>query len=416
MLRIMDTYTNKRRVFAEILLVALLAVGILDSIKLFIIDVELWGSIRDVPSFCNVSELINCDAVSMSSYSMILGVSNSLFGILYYFFLLSCAIFSFFTIDLKLFFKRFVYVCSAASIIANIFLAYISIFEIGSICLLCWLSYLLNIGIFALSWTILGESPVKSIKELIFEGYSVLGGIVRRDKRELAKASKLAAFLGILCVVTIIAFIKINGLFQERTRFDALTAKEVKEYYDNLPSFDIPVTRTVSSWGSKAPKVTVVEFSDFMCPFCRRGAFLVKNLLKEYEPRVELVFKNYPIDSACNRMVGKSIHPRACLLSKAAICADKRGKFWRFHDIFFEDPDMTRGDILELAEREGMDRKEFEDCLDSQEVQRLIDKDVDDAVKLNINATPSFLINGRLLVGLPIPKVFKLILEQELKK
>lgn len=152
-----------------------------------------------------------------------------------------------------------------------------------------------------------------------------------------------------------------------------------------------PVVEGFPTWGSSKAPVTIVEFSDFQCPFCARAVPTLERIKKEYGPdKVRLVFKDMPLPS----------HDRANPASNAAHCANEQGKFWEMHNILFENQSkLSDADFKDHAKTLGLDAAKFAECYDSKKYQAAIDKSRTEAEKLGISATPSFVINGVLIQG-----------------
>jgi protein-disulfide isomerase len=161
-----------------------------------------------------------------------------------------------------------------------------------------------------------------------------------------------------------------------------------------LPALEPPVLaidpegdRTLGS--DRAP-ITIVEFSDFQCPYCQQSVKVIKALRQLYGERVRIVYRDYPGPN----------HPYALRASEAARCAGEQGKFWEYHDLLFDHQSSSNGwDFLALAKELGLQQHEFEGCLSSNRFRERIAKDVQDGLELGITSTPTFFINGRPLVG-----------------
>ncbi|MCL2179285.1 MAG: thioredoxin domain-containing protein [Proteobacteria bacterium] len=160
------------------------------------------------------------------------------------------------------------------------------------------------------------------------------------------------------------------------------------------------------SMGAEKAKVTIVEFSDFECPYCRQGAKTVAEVVKAYPEQVKLYFRQFPLD----------FHPKAPKAAQAALCAHEQGKFWEYHDVLFENQDKLEvGELKEHAKALSLDDAKFAECLDSERHAETVQKDMEAGRAMGISGTPAFFINGILLGGAyPIEK-FKEMIEQELQ-
>jgi len=160
--------------------------------------------------------------------------------------------------------------------------------------------------------------------------------------------------------------------------------------------------------GPKDAAVTIVEFSDFQCPFCRTVVATVKEVMRQYSGTVKWAFRDYPI---------ASLHPQAPKAAEAARCAGEQGKFWEYHDLLFNNQAQAAiADFKRFADQLKLDPKSFGLCLDSGRHKAAVQSDVDDGTRLGITGTPSFFINGRLLVGAQPLETFRKIIEAELRR
>lgn len=158
--------------------------------------------------------------------------------------------------------------------------------------------------------------------------------------------------------------------------------------------------------GGKNAKVTIIEFSDYECPFCKRAAATVEEVLKAYGDKVTFVHRDFPLD------FHKSARPAA----EAALCAGKQGKFWEFNDKLFATQDLSSDSLKKLGKDMGLDSAAFEKCLGSGEFKATIDKDIADGAEVGVTGTPAFFINGHMLTGAQPAEEFKKIIDAELAK
>ena len=167
---------------------------------------------------------------------------------------------------------------------------------------------------------------------------------------------------------------------------------------------EIDIGRSPIRGPSEAP-VTIVEFSDFQCPFCARATPTIQQLLDQYPGKIQWVFKHYPLP----------IHPDAPLAHEASVAAGEQGKFWEMHDlIFINQRAMKREDLLKHATQLGLDMKRFTEKLDSGEFKPVVRNDMEEGQKLGVRGTPTFFINGRRVVGALPFETFQGIVEQAL--
>jgi len=157
----------------------------------------------------------------------------------------------------------------------------------------------------------------------------------------------------------------------------------------------------------RAP-VTIIEFSDFHCPFCNRAQTTLAQVMARYGDRVKLVYRHFPIDQ---------LHPQARRAAEAAVCANDQGKFWAYHDqLYAAGADASPDRLKALAQAAGLNIQAFDQCLSSGKQQQAVQKDVDEAVRLGIGGTPAFIINGRWLSGAQPLESFARVIEEELRQ
>lgn len=167
-----------------------------------------------------------------------------------------------------------------------------------------------------------------------------------------------------------------------------------------------PVEAIGPARGPADAPVTIVEFSDYQCPFCRRAEPTVKEVLARYEGKVRFVFRHFPLDR---------IHPQARSASEAAACADQQGKFWEYHDgLFAENAQFDRPGLDALAEKSGLDAAAFKACMDEGRTKDLVQKDLEAGTEAGVSGTPAFFINGIPLRGALPAAEFQRVIDEEL--
>ena len=168
------------------------------------------------------------------------------------------------------------------------------------------------------------------------------------------------------------------------------------------------------SKGPESAKVTIVEYSDFQCPFCARGYQTVENqVLKEYGDKVRLVYKNFPLP----------MHPWAEPAAVASECAfeQKPQAFWKLYGYYFQNqrditPQNIKDKSVEALKDDGIDTAKFTDCLDNKKTLSEVKADQAEGASVGVNGTPAFLINGRLVSGAQPFENFKSVIDDELAR
>jgi protein-disulfide isomerase len=161
------------------------------------------------------------------------------------------------------------------------------------------------------------------------------------------------------------------------------------------------------SIGAAGAPVTIVEFSDFHCPFCQRAEDTVAQVLSRYGDRVRLVWRDYPIDS---------LHPQARKAHEAARCAADQGKFWPYQKALFAGPPKPPDQLPAVARDTGLDTASFTACVASGKHEAAVQKDVEEGKRLEVTGTPTFFINGRVLTGAQPLEAFVRVIDDELAR
>jgi protein-disulfide isomerase len=177
-----------------------------------------------------------------------------------------------------------------------------------------------------------------------------------------------------------------------------------------LAAPDLPRIEVEAKGPSRGPTnapVTIVEFSDFQCPYCGREYPVIERVMKEYDGKVRLVFRHYPLD----------FHPFAQKAAEAGACAQDQGKFWELHDkMFTNQTKLAVEDLKSYAKSVGIDASKFEKCLDSGEKKPLVEDDLKAGSAAGVNGTPAFFINGIFINGAQPFEQIKQAVDRELNK
>jgi protein-disulfide isomerase len=203
------------------------------------------------------------------------------------------------------------------------------------------------------------------------------------------------------------------GLRQQRTGerqaafLSGLRAKADVHVMLEPPRLALTVGDDPTRGPADAP-VTIVEFSDFQCPFCSRATATLKKLDAAYPGKIRLVYRDFPL---------VQIHPNAARAAEAAACANEQGKFWPMHDAMFEHQDkLAEADLKASAAALGLDAAAFNACLESGRHTADWKKDAAEGDRYGVSSTPAFFINGRLVVGAQPYESFARILDEELAR
>ena len=185
------------------------------------------------------------------------------------------------------------------------------------------------------------------------------------------------------------------------SKFGSRPAPKLLEDPVPIPTLGSPVT------GPATAPITLVEFSDFQCPYCSKAVTQINATLKAYPSDVRLIFKQYPLDS----------HPAAAISAAASLAAHAQGKFWPMHDVMFANRQrLSRQAILGWAKDIGLDMKRFTADLDSDVIRKAVLRDQADGDKAGVEPTPTVFLNGQKYNGDLAPDAIKPVIDGELKR
>jgi protein-disulfide isomerase len=202
------------------------------------------------------------------------------------------------------------------------------------------------------------------------------------------------------------------GLAKQREKQRRLAfARELRGKYDvqiKLEPLRMPVdVGDLPIRGNPNAPVTVVEFSDFQCPYCARSRPTVQRVRATYGDNVRWAFRHFPLD----------FHSQARKAGEAGACAAEQGNFWEMHDAMFADPGKLHVDELKATARTlGLDPAAFDRCLDSGKYADRVERDLEAGARAGVSGTPAFFINGRPMVGAQPFEEFQRVIDDELRR
>jgi protein-disulfide isomerase len=162
------------------------------------------------------------------------------------------------------------------------------------------------------------------------------------------------------------------------------------------------------SYGDAKAAVTIVEFSDFQCPYCLRAMPTLKQVQQKYGSRVRVVWKDFPLFR---------IHPQALKAAEAGRCAEEQGKFWPYHDRLFANQNaLMVDDLKKYAQDLSLDTARFNSCMDSSKYAARVKEGIDAGNALGVSSTPTLFINGRILPGAYPIEELSAVIDEELQR
>jgi len=186
-----------------------------------------------------------------------------------------------------------------------------------------------------------------------------------------------------------------------------LQAKADVQILLDPPRIKVNVPSDAPSKGPAAAAVTLVEFSDYQCPFCKRAHDTIEQLVAAYPKDIRLVFMDYPLP----------MHNRAAAAAEAARCAGEQGKYWEYGDNLMKAAgDLSDDNLKARATELSLDAGAFETCISSTKHEPAVQSDFTEGNRVGVSGTPTFFINGRMIVGAKALDDFKQIVDDEIRR
>ena len=358
-------------------------------------------------SACNINETFNCDVVSLSDFSNILGVPIAILG------LITALIVSFLILIFQLNMTSYKKLVGKAisslcliTVLASVLMGLISIAQLQIYCLFCIITYVLSLVTFA--------SVLKS-----FSGLNLPQG------QDFTGLFKEARWISVLIILIPVASVLGHQMFRSHYKLD-----KIEEFVNEAISiWESNSKQSFSEKGLKSlkdttsPTMTIVEFADFKCGHCQQAAPVFAEFKKKH-PDVQFIFKNYPLDGVCNdSMIDRNGDlykgdGTRCVLAQLTYCADQQDKGWVFHDWIFENAKAlySKTEIWQqaqaLADQHQVNKEQLKNCLDSRESFEAIQAQVAEGVRAKITGTPTIFVNGRKVPGGQNPIVLEALYQR----
>ena len=382
-------------------ILALSAVGLAASIYLTNLHHQIFtGKLEDF-GFCGISRQISCEAVSASPYATMLGVPLAWLGVLLYLFWIALAAVGAHRPDQNSrLASGLLLITAGTAVLFNLYLGQLMFFRMDAICLLCLLTYLVNLIVLLLA-TRLAKGELLPTATAAIQAIAPFSGKTRYGFVLLA--------VGVVAVGVIGQFQMQKGI-AEASKFDEAGFRKFQEESERLP---VKIASDPFHGGSDA-KLTIVEFSDFQCPHCRKAHVVLQTVLSGYGDRIKFVFKNLPLP----------FHHSAKPLARLGEAAHKQGRFWPLHDLVFErqaefrerETALSSEEMMRFARDAGLDMAQLEKDFADPASNAAVEADLLESARLGIRSTPVFLFNGLLIRGLPPPGILKKIIDLELER
>lgn len=357
------------------------------------------------PSFCTDANnpVVNCDGVAKSVNSQFLGIPLAYWGMIFYVIVLILLVADKLkNIKFLFWLEVFKNPCSYISVLGlfsflvSMILALVSFISLKMICVLCVVTYFINLFIALFASEFAGETFGAAIKTSI------------DDFKEAFSVKKYAiAFVSIVAVAAI--FLTVSGT----TYIFAPQVKDIK-FMDQLYKMegnDYADVANGNTLGSDKPKVVVKMYSDLMCPYCVMENRLMHKVAKDFS-NVKVEFVHYPLDNACNKNIPNPFHVGACDYAKLALAAQKQNRFWDMVNLLFEEKAGSVDDVYSIAKEQGFDVNKLKADINAADVKATLLSNIDEATEMQVGGTPAFSVKGKLYVGLkPYNEVKAILVE-----
>lgn len=388
--------------------------------------------VESKPSFCNINATFNCDAVTLSRWSVVWGIPLASYGFVFYSGLLALALLSPLS---RVVFESVTLFSSFLATIASVFLFLISKYEIGPLCLVCIGMYLVNISLLIVSLAWKGApsafmSLISGVKYCLGWIPASIGILADAAGQRIARISLLVVVLAALASVALphylfFKFIVPTAIAENEPTPEEISA-EIKAQlaaWASAEAFPSVSAARESDYkrGAVGSPITVVEYADFECPACQQYYLINEELLTNYGEKVLYVFRNYPLDSGCNPGIKHSFHLNSCYAAELSLCAGEQGKYWEYSDYLFTlnheeiAKEEVRNVMIGGVQSLNLNREEIDNCLASGRNRGRISSEIKEADELKLRGTPTIFVNGKLVENFSYP-VMAAIFDEILKQ
>lgn len=384
---------DKKMLTIQILALA----GLMLSIKLAFIYYHANYDKYALSSFCSINDFIDCDGAAKTNTAQFLGIPLAYWGIFFYitvFFLTivdklkNIKFFKF----LEVFKNPKSYIATLGSIafVVSMILAGISLFGIQKLCILCLITYFIDLTIALIVSDGMFKNIVAAFKTTFID---FIDGAKKYTKTFIILTLLASGFLAY-------SGITLNFVPHIKKRNAIMKYRNMK--------FN-PYRVKGNTLGSENADVVIELYSDYVCPLCYINNIMLHKAIKEFK-NIKVIHHNYPFDKICNPYILVNMHPNACFMSRAAIAAANQGNYWEMSSLLYETQPKKIEDILKLADKLDFDKDTYIKDFNSADTIEKLNKEITDANKLEIDATPTMFINGEKFVGVKPYYEFKEIL------
>lgn len=369
---------DKKNLAIQLLALAGLAL----SIKLAFIYYTANFDKYALASFCSINDFIDCDGVAKTTHSQVLGIPLAYWGIFFYIIVLFLTVVDKlknikFLKFLEVFKEPKAYIATLGTVafLCSMILAGVSLFVIKKLCILCVITYFIDL-IIAL---VASDGIIKNFKTTFVD---FIAGAKKYTKTFIVL---------VLLAVSFLAYsgITLNFVPHIKKHQDILKYRKIKHN---------PYRIKGNILGNENGDVVIELYSDYVCPLCYIQNIMLHQAAKEF-PNIRINHHNFPFDKECNPYIQVNMHPNACFMSKAAIAARNQGNYWEMSSLLYEKQPKKLDEVLKLVEEAGLDKDKFIQEFDNQAAREEIANELEKAQELELDSTPTMIIDGETIVG-----------------
>ena len=374
---------DKKKLTVQILAI----VGLLLSIKLaciyYVANYEKYA----LSSFCSINEFVDCDGAARSTVSQFWGIPLAYWGIFFYITVLFLTVVDWFKKFrllkfLEVFKNSMSYVSTLGTVAfaCSMVLAGLSVFKIHKLCILCFITYFIDLFIALAASSGEFKKLVEAFKTTFVD---FIAGAKQYTKTFVVLVIMAAAFL-------VYSGTTYNFVPHVKKQKAILKYRDIK--------FN-PYRVKGNVLGAEDGDVVIELYSDYVCPICYMENIMLHEAVKDFS-NIKIVHHNVPFDKECNPYISINMHPNACFMAKGAVAAGKQGNYWEMSSLLYENQPKNMEQMLKLADQLGFDKDKFINDLESEATANEIEVELKKSDDLQIDSTPTIFINGDEIVGI----------------
>ncbi|MBR1776093.1 thioredoxin domain-containing protein [bacterium] len=374
---------NKKKLSIQILSLIGIALTIELAVIYYVANYQKYA----LSSFCSINSFVDCDGVARTIAAQFLGIPLAYWGLFLYLTILfltfvdrlkNIKFFGFLEVFKNP--KDYIAALGSFAFLISMVLAGISTFKLNKICLLCLITYIIDLIIALVATDGMFKNIVLAFK------------ITWNDFVDGAK-KYTKTFVTLVVVSTV--FLTYSG-----TTYNFVPhIKRIKHFQHYGTMKKNPYRVKGNTLGPKDADVVIELYSDYVCPLCYVHNIMLHKAVREFK-NVKVIHHNYPFDKECNRYINVNMHPNACFMARGAIAARNQNNYWEMSSLLYEKQPKKEKEILKLAEQLNFDTEKFLADFNSEDTQAELFKEIENANNMGIDSTPTMYVNGEQKIGI----------------